>query len=182
MANYKSLQTYHYVRHYTKMREKIQAAERENQILRELLMHSEFVKVNRVNELSGGAVMDDTAEMTRLEGQLAQAKAELALLDQNLKGVSNMQRIGAIKEINGLVDRIREVEKRREPFRHRDRKGALDGESVTKEQLDRQLEYELISKKIDKMNKEMEILERRTFCPTQSTRRSTSRSTPTSCR
>jgi hypothetical protein len=39
MAKYKSLQTVHFIRHKTKLREKINAAEKENQILRELLLH-----------------------------------------------------------------------------------------------------------------------------------------------
>lgn len=43
-----------------KLREKIYAAERENQILRELLLHNEFQKVNRINELSGNVVYDDS--------------------------------------------------------------------------------------------------------------------------
>lgn len=32
---------------------------------------------------------------------------------------------------------------------------------MTKDQIDRQLEYELISKKIEKMNKELELLDQR---------------------
>lgn len=39
LAKFKSYQTYSFVKHYTKLREKIHAAERENQILRELLLH-----------------------------------------------------------------------------------------------------------------------------------------------
>ena len=62
------------------MREKINAAERENQILRELMLHHEFIKVNRINELTGRAVMDDSEELLKLEGELARAKAELGLL------------------------------------------------------------------------------------------------------
>jgi len=60
LAKFKSLQTYNTIRHETKLKEKINAAEKENQILRDLLMHNEFVKINRINELSGKAVMDDT--------------------------------------------------------------------------------------------------------------------------
>lgn len=49
MAKYKSSQTYPWFKHQTKLREKIKAAERENQILRDLLVHHEFVKLNRIN-------------------------------------------------------------------------------------------------------------------------------------
>ncbi len=97
MAKYKSYQTYHYVRHYTKLREKIQAAERENQILRELLLHNEYIKINRINELSGNAPIDDKEELVRLEKELKKAKAELALLDKNLANSSPLQKINAIK-------------------------------------------------------------------------------------
>ena len=161
MAKYKSLQTYQFVRHRTKLREKIHAAERENQILRELLLHNEFIKINRINELSGHAVMDDSVELLRLEAELGKAKAELALLDKNIKNASPMQKIEVMKEINSLIDSIRSVEKQREPFRNRN-SPFTEGEDVTKRQIDSQLEYELISKKIDKMNKEMELLDKRT--------------------
>jgi hypothetical protein len=82
--------------------------------------------------------MEDTEELLRLEGELAKAKAELALLDKNIKGVSAMQKISVIREINSLVDKIRAVEQQRTPFRSRD-VSVTEGENVTKEQLDRQL-------------------------------------------
>lgn len=137
--------------------------------MRELLLHNEFVKINRINELSGNAVMDDTAELLRLEQKLKQAKSELALLDKNTKGSSPMQKIQAMREINSLVDKIRAVELQGDPFRKR---GDLvvQGENITKEQLDRELEYELVTKKLEKMNKELEILEKRTFKYIQFTR------------
>lgn len=65
-----------------------------------------------------------------------------------------MHKIAVIHEINALVDKIRDVEKQRFPFRNRKR-DLVEGENVTKEQLDKQLEYELITKKIEKMNKDM---------------------------
>jgi len=73
-----------------------------------------------------------------LEAELAQAKTELALLDKNIKSSSPLQKIKVIKEINTLVDRIREVEKQREPFRIR-KKSMTQGENVTKEQIDSQI-------------------------------------------
>ena len=113
--------------------------------------------------------MDDTAELLRLEQKLKQAKSELALLDKNTKGSSPMQKIQAMREINSLVDKIRAVELQEDPFRKR---GDLvvQGENITKEQLDRELEYELVTKKLEKMNKELEILEKRNFKYIQFTR------------
>lgn len=66
LAKYKAYQTVHYDRHALKIREKINAAERENQLLREILLHNEFGKINRINELSGKAVSDETFELLRL--------------------------------------------------------------------------------------------------------------------
>ena len=68
MAKFKARQTAHFDRHTLKIREKINAAERENQILRELLLHNEFGKINRINELSGRVPTDDSVELLRLEG------------------------------------------------------------------------------------------------------------------
>lgn len=97
LAQYKSYQTKSYHGQELKLREKIYAAERENQILRELLLHHEYIKINRINELAGNAVLDDTEELLRLEGELKKAKSELALLDKNIKGTSPMQKIKVIK-------------------------------------------------------------------------------------
>jgi len=48
-----------------------------------------------------------------LEQELKKAKAELALLDKNIKGSSPMQKIEVMKSINALVDKIRAVELQR---------------------------------------------------------------------
>ncbi len=93
----------------------------------------------------------------RLEGELKKAKAELGLLERNTKDSSPMQKIQVIHEINALVDKIREVERQSTPFRTR-KDELVKGENVTKEQIDRELEYELITKKIEKMNKDMELV------------------------
>ena len=77
---YKGAQYSQIHKYSNKLREKIYAAERENQILRELMLHNEFHKSNRINELAGNVVYDDSEELTRLEGELAKAKAELALI------------------------------------------------------------------------------------------------------
>lgn len=102
-----------------KLREKIHAAERENQILRELLLHNEFQKLNRIGELSGKVVYDDSEELARLEEELSRAKSELALLNKNFKDNTLLHKIKAMQDINKLVDRIRDVEKKRDPFRKR---------------------------------------------------------------
>lgn len=122
-----------------KLREKIYAAERENQILRELLLHNEFQKVNRINELSGNVVYDDSEELARLEVELAKAKTELALLDRTFKNTSVLQKIKMMQDINKLVDKIREVEKERQPFRKRNLEIAHEDENITKYQLDKKL-------------------------------------------
>jgi len=59
-SKYKGLQYCQYHKYRIKLREKIYAAERENQILRELLMHNEFNKISRINELSGSAKLNDS--------------------------------------------------------------------------------------------------------------------------
>jgi uncharacterized protein (UPF0264 family) len=69
--------------------------------------------LNRINELAGNVVYDDSEELARLEGELAKAKAELALLDRNFKDATVLHKIKAMQEINKLVDRIREVERER---------------------------------------------------------------------
>jgi hypothetical protein len=77
---YKGAQYGQLHKYSNKLREKIHAAERENQILRELLLHNEFHKLNRINELAGRVVYDDSEELARLEGELSRAKSELVLL------------------------------------------------------------------------------------------------------
>lgn len=106
-AKFKGAQYSQLHKYRNKLREKIYAAERENQILRELLLHNEFQKVNRINELSGNVVYDDSEELARLEGELAKAKAELALLDRTFKNTSVLQKIKMMQDINKLVDKIR---------------------------------------------------------------------------
>lgn len=122
-----------------KIREKVHAAERENQILRELLLHNEFHKLNRINELAGNVVYDDSEELARLEGELARAKAELALLDRTFKDTTVLHKIKAIQDINRLVDKIRSVERERHPFRKRNGTPILDSDSTTQFQLDKKL-------------------------------------------
>ena len=63
--------------------------------------------MNRINELSGNVVYDDSEELARLEGELAKAKAELALLDRTFKNTSVLQKIKMMQDINKLVDKIR---------------------------------------------------------------------------
>jgi hypothetical protein len=41
------------------------------------------------------------------------------LLDKNIKGASPLQKIEVMRSINSLVDKIRNVEKQRDPFRKR---------------------------------------------------------------
>jgi hypothetical protein len=108
--------------------------------------------VNRINELSGNVVYDDSEELARLEHELAKAKAELALLDRTIKNTTVLHKIKAMQEINKLVDKIREVERERMPFRKRNSEVAHESEDITKFQLDKKLEYELVTKKIEKMN------------------------------
>ena len=79
--------------------------------MRELLVHNEYYKINRINELSGNVVYDDTQELVRLEQQLTKAKAELALIDKSFQNASIIQKIKVMREINNLVDKIREVER-----------------------------------------------------------------------
>ena len=79
--------------------------------MRELLVHNEYYKINRINELSGNVVYDDTQELVRLEQQLTKAKAELALIDKSFQTASIIQKIKVMREINNLVDKIREVER-----------------------------------------------------------------------
>jgi hypothetical protein len=83
------------------------------------LLHNEFGKINRINELTGKVVLDDSEELLRLEEELSRAKAELALLDKSTKNFSPLQKTKIIKEINTLVDKIREAELQRLPFRQR---------------------------------------------------------------
>jgi small subunit ribosomal protein S16 len=147
----------------TKLREKIHAAERENQILRELLLHNEFHKLNRINELAGHVVYDDSEELARLEAELAKAKAELALLDRTFKDTTVLHKIKAMQEINKLVDKIREVERERQPFRKRNGQAAHEDENITQFQLDKKLEYELVTRKIEKMNQDFAQLDTRNF-------------------
>ena len=59
-AHFKSYQTLTYRTYNVKLREKIHASEKENQILRELLLHNEYSKISRINELSGKIELDDT--------------------------------------------------------------------------------------------------------------------------
>lgn len=66
MAKYKSYQTQHFHRFTLKIREKINAAERENQILREIMLHNEFGKINRINELTGKIVTTESEELLKL--------------------------------------------------------------------------------------------------------------------
>jgi hypothetical protein len=75
------------------------------------MLHNEFYKVNRINELAGNVVYDDSEELARLENELAKAKSELALLDKTFKNTTILHKIKAMQEINKLVDKIREVEK-----------------------------------------------------------------------
>jgi len=52
-------------------------------------------------------VYDDSQELARLEQQLVKAKAELALIDKTFQNAGILQKIKVMKEINGLVDKIR---------------------------------------------------------------------------
>lgn len=61
----------------------------------------------------------------------------MALLDKNLHNTSPMQRIKIMRDINKLVDRVREAEAQRDPFRSRE--APAEGEELSKEALDRQL-------------------------------------------
>ncbi len=56
---------------------------------------------------------DDSEELARLEGELARAKSELALLNRSFKDTTILHKIKAMQDINKLVDRIRDVEKKR---------------------------------------------------------------------
>lgn len=154
MARHRSYQYMHYHRFKLKLREKINAAERENQVLRDLLLHNEFYKINRLGELAGNVHYDDSKRFLELEEQLAKAKAELALIDKQFAQSSPVQKIKVMREINQLVDQIREVETQRAPFRKRSAPEESDSDEVTKEHLDKQLEYELVVKKLEAMDKD----------------------------
>lgn len=84
-------------------------------------------------------VYDDSEELARLEVELAKAKTELALLDRTFKNISVLQKIKMMQDINKLVDKIREVEKERQPFKKRNLEIALEDENITKYQLDKKL-------------------------------------------
>lgn len=66
-----------------------------------------------------------------------------------------------MRDINELVDKIRAVEKSHQPFRKRSPLHLDEGEQVTKEHIDRKLEYELIKKKLDKMDEDFKHLDTR---------------------
>ena len=68
---------------------------------------------------------------------MSKAKSELALLEKNLQNTSPMQRIKIMRDINKLVDKVREAEMQRDPFRSK--KAPEEGEEVSKEALDHQL-------------------------------------------
>lgn len=70
-----------------------------------------------MGELAGNVNYDNTQRMLELEEQLANAKAELALIDKKYANASPMQKIRVMKEINGLVDKIRQAELENAPFR-----------------------------------------------------------------
>ena len=72
-----------------------------------------------MGELAGNVNYDNTQRMLELEEQLANAKAELALIDKKYANASPMQKIRVMKEINGLVDKIRQAELENAPFRKR---------------------------------------------------------------
>ena len=70
-----------------------------------------------MGELAGNVNYDNTQRMLELEEQLANAKVELALIDKKYANASPMQKIRVMKEINGLVDKIRQAELENAPFR-----------------------------------------------------------------
>jgi hypothetical protein len=70
---------------------------------------------------------------------LKQAKAELALLDKNTKNFSPVQKTKIIREINSLVDKIREAEKQRYPFRLRTSANTQVSENISQYELDRKI-------------------------------------------
>lgn len=132
------------------------AQERENEILRDLLLYNEFSKLAKINELSGKTTFTDTEEIKQLQESLKKAKAELAFIRKNSPTTSGFQQTKTMKLINEITDQIRKVEFERTTSICKGLNEIEEGEYLTEDALKAKIEYELVTSKIEKNMSELE--------------------------
>ncbi len=78
--------------------------------MREILLHNEFEKIAKINELAGKTTFTHTEEINRLKESLQKARAELAFIKKNSPTTSPFEQTKTIKLINDITQQIRRVE------------------------------------------------------------------------
>lgn len=86
------------------------AQERENEILRDMLLQNEFSKIAKINELSGKTTFTHTEEINKLNESLKKARTELAFIKKNNPTTSAFEQTKTIKLINDITNQMKLIE------------------------------------------------------------------------
>lgn len=121
-----------------------------------MLLHNEFEKIAKINELAGKTTFTHTEEINRLKESLQKARAELVLIKKNSPATSPFEQTKTIKLINDLTKQIRSVELERKSSVIESLNQLDNEEELTEDMLKAKLEYELVTQKIEKNFEELE--------------------------
>lgn len=86
--------------------------ERENEVLREMMLHEDIEKARRIQELSGQE-LDLNNRYFKLRENLDKAKSELQMLDEQYRNSHQLQKLKIMEMINKLTFEVRGVEAKR---------------------------------------------------------------------
>ena len=75
-----------------------------------MLLHNEFNKIAKINELSGKTTFTHTEEINKLKESLKKARAELAFIRKNTPTTSAFEQTKTIKLINEITMQLRKIE------------------------------------------------------------------------